>query len=91
MSEWISVKDRLSEDDKLVLIYCYNPYGENDFFIGKRSRIKLRDGTYSEYEWIAQYPQSSSGVVIDEKGNPHLTPRKVTHWMPLPEPLEGAQ
>lgn len=86
MTEWISVKDGLPEDDQLVMLYVYNPYGPNDFFVGYRHRTKNPDGSFMPYTWIAQHPCTSTGTVICEKGNTYLSPRKVTHWMPLPEP-----
>lgn len=90
MNKWISVRNKLPEDKKLVLLYVYNPYGENDLFIGYRQRRKLSDGTYSRYEWVAQHPLSCGGVVIREHGNLYLKPRIVTHWMLLPEPPQSA-
>lgn len=86
---WISVKDRMPEDGKLVMLYVCNPYGENDIFIGCRGRRKLFNGTYSPYKWAARHPCSSGETVIDERGNLYMKPRTVTHWMPLPEPPEG--
>ncbi len=86
MSEWIIVKDRFPEDNQLVLLYAKNPYGTDDIYVGYRGRTKFPDGTFGEYEWVAQYPISSTGCVIDEHENLYMKPRKVTHWMPLPEP-----
>lgn len=91
MGEWISVKDRLPEDNKLVLLYTKNPYGENDFLIGYRGRRKLFNGEYGPYEWVVKHPCSSSGITIDERGNPYLKPRTITNWIPLPEPPIGGE
>ncbi len=86
MSEWVSVNDKLPEDNQLVMLYTKNPYGDDDIIIGYRGRHKLFCNTFSVYEWLAQIPMSSSQYVIDTRGNDYLKPREVTHWMPLPEP-----
>lgn len=89
ITEWISVNDGLPEDDKPVLLYAKNPYGQNDCFIGCRSRKKVLDSSLKQYEWVAKAPMSSTGYVIDEQGTHYMEPRKVTHWMYLPSPPES--
>ena len=80
--QWISVNDRLPEEDKDYLVIT------NDF--GKYSSVKIRsfakDGEtadeyalagkkYVWYFWSGEYGYVSTNTV--------------THWMPLPEPPEG--
>ncbi len=80
MSEWISVKDRLPEDGVAALLYVENPYGPKDYFIGYLSV----DG-YSWVETAETAPMTLCGHIIEGCGSL----RKVTHWMPLPEPPKG--
>ena len=78
MSEWISVKDRLPEGDKNVLICdvnCPNNY-EYPYIIDE------------SYE-IAFYSERSKHFCLCAKDVDWVTDN-VTHWMPLPEPPNGS-
>ncbi len=88
MSEWISVKDRLPEDDKVILLLTKTPCGQNDYFIGYRSKTPHSHGEPSTgYEWVSKSPTSAGGYVLGGQGGfLYAQARKVTHWMPLPEP-----
>lgn len=89
MNDWISVKDRLPEEGQVVLLYVLNPCGDNDIFIGHWKYRRGFGEKQATFEWRANTPMQSGSYVIDENGTLYLEPRKVTHWMPLPEPPEG--
>lgn len=72
--EWISVDDRLPENDygkhwkeRQRYLVCTEPNGL--MYVAKYG--------YKEHGWWSD----GGGYVLDEKNY-----RKVTHWMPLPEP-----
>lgn len=70
MSEWISVKDRLPENNKVVLVYVH------DTTICGTHRFMT--GSCDKGFWFL-------GVHLDCLSFPH-NEYNVTHWMPLPDP-----
>lgn len=71
VNQWISVKDRLPEENTLVLCYARSTTGEgNDYFLGA-----LAHGEF----WFLKVND------IGHVSCPVLH-WKVTHWQPLPEP-----
>ena len=74
--EWISVKDRLPENNTPVLVCFDNRYdfgGGNDLTIGVYDAlgVQVKKGEwYDEGSWNADYGYDEIAV---------------THWMPLPE------
>ena len=71
VSQWISVKDRLPENHKLVLCYAQSTTGEGCCYIL---------GTLSNDEFW--FLQAHDGHHLSFP-NLHLV---VTHWQPLPDP-----
>lgn len=76
--EWISVKDRLPENDEDVLVYHWD---DRHICVGcfDESRVSFyieSDGTkfYTDCGWETDIPWAQKG--------------QVTHWMPLPEAPE---
>ena len=68
---WISVKDRLPENELMVI--GYTPV-DGYMFIGFH-RTKVSFG----YDWSSWY------IITSMRSTKKIT-KKVTHWMPLPEP-----
>lgn len=73
VGEWISVEDRLPENEKVVI--CYTPC-DGYMFVGFYRTSKSKS-----YEW-------SSWQIITAMRSTKTITKKVTHWMPLPEPPE---
>ena len=72
--KWISVKDRLPENNKLVLCYAHSTTGEgNSYFLGAVA--------HGEF-WFLKVND------IGHVSCPVLH-WEVTHWLPLPEPPKG--
>lgn len=73
MNKWISVKDRLPEVEKRVLVFRSNYEGDdyNKIHVGF---LQHKDGFYGS-QW----------GLLDDDLFPHTL---VTHWMPLPNPPE---
>lgn len=77
VQEWISVKDRLPEDDlpkgsKVKQIKVLTALKSDKGVWTIRSQMRYRDSWSREYRWIWKYSGSD-----------------VTHWMPLPQPPKG--
>ena len=83
VQEWISVKDRLPEEDGTYLTALNHHFGAHQ---GVSIRKFAKDGeTVDEYELAGQkyvwyFYDSEYGYVPTDS---------VTHWMPLPEPPKG--
>ena len=80
--QWISVNDRLPEEDKDYLVIT------NDF--GKYSSVKIRSFA-KDGETIDEYDLAGKKYVwyfwSNEYG--YVSTNSVTHWMPLPELPKG--
>lgn len=72
MNKWISVEDRLPDNDDMVLIWPQPCYGV-DLHVGQYQKHR-EDGP----SWLSVTYEDHWGVLCD--------PIAVTHWMPLPEP-----
>lgn len=78
MNNWISVKDKLPEHGKTVLIYCINGQAVCIFIDTLKMNLELysrglpTDGSNIPYRFCSQ---EIEGNVVNG----------VTHWMPLPE------
>lgn len=98
MADWISVKDRLPEPEKDVLISWKLWNGtlcvSTAFY--ENGKITTEDSDYAwndEYDW-ADYDEEKDAYIIPEGWFESVrfaeefgvVDRVVTHWMPLPEP-----
>ena len=76
MSEWISVKDRLPDEDELRVLVVAN---------GRINDVILQ-GAYELAEYLG------NGVwILDNTLIAETQDFEVTHWMPLPEPPKGEE
>ena len=85
VQEWISVKDRLPEEDDSIHFYCD----------GRMRRTTVL--AYTEYGRIIP----KNRLIVKPTGNEYLDTQvtdgwewargteEVTHWMPLPQPPKG--
>lgn len=80
MSEWISVKDRLPDNDEVVLVSTASPKGP----------IAVFTAYYWPYESNAHGDVKNAWQNCDLDGIYQLNAAYITHWMPLPAPPEAA-
>ena len=80
--EWISVDDRLPEQDKEVLLIVYG-WEDRLYYTGCLHRQE------SERSWLTGIESKASDWKI--WGFSYLREPIVTHWMPLPEPPKGGR
>ena len=76
--KWISVEDRLPEDEKTVICWCkaiQTVVAKDDGFVEFAEYYYFDNGHTSGFDW-------DFGDINDN----HLG--AVTHWMPLPDPPE---
>ena len=83
MSEWISVKDKLPEDDQEVIL-CTR---ETETYGKHREKKKIYKniyiGYFDGYEWLTSYCHGCEYIFRMNEKYPNET-IEVTHWMPLP-------
>jgi hypothetical protein len=86
-NNWISIQDRLPEDEQRVLVFV----PENKFFLpGKTGEFEMREVMIMKF-CANFYPENSErgikyGVHFwGGEGNSNLFFNAVTHWMPLPQ------
>ena len=83
MSEWISVKDRLPEDDSTVLVVAIAEFAARITFGMYRRVVKIFDDDEDAWEILDPIHNLSWSWASNQNA-------EVTHWMPLPElPEEG--
>ena len=78
--EWVSVKDRLPERDKEVLLIVHG-WEDRLYYTGCLHRQE------AERSWLTGIESKASDWMI--WGFSYLREPIVTHWMPLPEPPEA--
>lgn len=76
--EWISVKERLPPDDQMVI--GYTPV-DGYMFVGFHKMYKYSWREKLVGEWF---------IITAMRSTRSMT-KRVTHWMPLPEPPEGVK
>lgn len=76
---WISVKDRLPEDEQEVLVIAHGWDGRL-VYVGRHKRVE------AQKSWLTGITNKSSEWSL--WGWSYLKEPMVTHWMPLPEPPE---
>lgn len=74
--QWISVKDRLPENEQEVLAISHG-WGGRLVYVGKYKKIE------SETSWLTGITSKASDWSL--WGWSYLREPQVTHWMPLPE------
>ena len=95
MNNWISVKDRLPEGEKEVLIVTEN--GVITTAMYEDGKMSTDDSAWNWYDMDFDYDDENDKYIICEGWweYRHYTygdvynncvDDKVTHWMPLPEP-----
>ena len=77
--EWISVKDRLPDDEQEVLVIAHGWDGRL-VYVGSHRRVE------AQKSWLTGITSKSSEWSL--WGWSYLKEPIVTHWMPLPEPPE---
>lgn len=82
MTEWISVKDKLPEEGKEVLVIAYGWDKNPPCYLGCLKHTK------SEKSWLTGLESAESDWSL--WGWSYLRTPKVTHWMPLPDPPKEA-
>ncbi len=88
MNEWISVKDKLpdEEEDVLLLVREIEFYGKHQ---EKRKVYRwVFTGWHVDGEWATTYCHGHRKLAEESKEDPKFT-YKVTHWKPLPAPPEN--
>ena len=98
LNNWISVKDRLPESEKEVLICTEN--GTVTTAMYEDGTISTDDSTWNWYDIDFEYDEEKDTYLIPEGWweYRHYNPDDVynfavddvvTHWIPLPEPPKG--
>ena len=83
MNEWISVKDRLPQQEITVLIfYRMHRKNEEGTYNYKICTAFFDDSNYLYDCWIGWIDDPDETSF----GNVEIPLRFVTHWMPLPQP-----
>ena len=80
VQEWISVKDRLPDDEQEVLVIAHGWDGRL-VYVGSHKRVE------PQKSWLTGITNKSSEWSL--WGWSYLKEPMVTHWMPLPQPAEG--
>ena len=79
MSEWVSVKDKMPEDEQEVLVIAHGWDGRL-VYVGSHKRVE------AQKSWLTGITNKSSEWSL--WGWSYLKEPIVTHWLPMPEPPE---
>ena len=80
VQEWISVDDRLPDDEQEVLVIAHG-WGGRLVYVGSHKRVE------AQKSWLTGITNKSSEWSL--WGWCYLKEPMVTHWMPLPQPPKG--
>lgn len=80
VQEWISVNDRLPDDEQEVLVIAHG-WGGRLVYVGSHKRVE------SQKSWLTGITNKSSEWSL--WGWSYLKEPMVTHWMPMPNPPKG--
>ena len=80
VQEWISVNDRLPDDEQEVLVIAHGWDGRL-VYVGSHKRVE------AQKSWLTGITNKSSEWLL--WGWSYLKEPMVTHWMPLPQPPKG--
>ena len=80
VQEWISVNDRLPDDEQEVLVIAHG-WGGRLVYVGSHKRVE------AQKSWLTGITNKSSEWSL--WGWSYLKEPMVTHWMPLPNPPKG--
>ena len=80
VQEWISVDDRLPDDEQEVLVIAHG-WDERLMYVGSHKRVE------AQKSWLTGITNKSSEWSL--WGWSYLKEPMVTHWMPLPQPPKG--
>lgn len=87
MSEWISVNERLPEENKTVLLISKGWENDHDdIYIGSRKIGVIEADPYGERNFLGIKTQASDWEV---RGWSYFKEPNVIAWMPLPDPYKG--
>ena len=80
VQEWVSVKDRLPDDEQEVLVIAQG-WGGRLVYVGSHKRVE------AQKSWLTGITNKSSEWLL--YGWSYLKEPMVTHWMPIPQPPKG--
>ena len=80
VQEWISVDERLPDDEQEVLVIAHG-WGGRLVYVGSHKRVE------AQKSWLTGSTNKSSEWSL--WGWSYLKEPMVTHWMPLPQPPKG--
>lgn len=101
MNNWISVKDRLPEAEKEVIVLAVRRYYDNEYklittAIYEDGKVSTEDSEWNWYDLDFNYDEENDCCYIpegwweyrhynDDDVYNNTIDDEVTHWMPLPE------
>ena len=101
VEKWISVKDRMPEQEECVLLLCKTQYGTSYKCIGfyESGMMRRDDSDYCwDYEVCDSYDEENDNYLVNKGWFERVfnwddysacgIEDTVTHWMPLPKPPE---
>lgn len=83
MADWISVKDRLPEENGMYI--CCIKASKRTSYVDVIGFVR----NLHEFDEIYFFEENRSGFIKTDDRLGFIEIKKVTHWMPLPEPPKG--